>query len=415
MKREIVINRRQEAFKEHVSGSITVLFAGDLVKRSADSTYPFIVNRNFYYLTQCDEDGLIYVQLRNAVGNKEILFIKDHNPVLEKWVGKSLTKDEAIHKSGVFMIQPLSQFESFFARTLSRNDIQTLYIDSERDQLTHRNSEAETFVHRIQRLYPGLHILNINQKLNKMRTIKSNAEVELIKEAIDVTRLGIEALVSKLQPGRFEYQAVADFKYELNLKHCDVSFDTIAASGKDATVLHYVSNHKEMKDGDLLLLDCGAAFKHYCGDISRTFPVNGKFTDRQREAYEIVLEAQNEVIKAIKPGVSLIQLNEIVRNVYKERCVQAKMIEAPEHVDEVYYHSVSHSVGLDTHDVGMFEGAVLEPGMVITVEPGLYLEHEGIGIRIEDDVLVTETGCENLSSSILKTVEEIETFMNLSK
>ena len=415
MKREIVINRRQEAFKEHVSGSITVLFAGDLVKRSADSTYPFIVNRNFYYLTQCDEDGLIYVQLRNAVGNKEILFIKDHNPVLEKWVGKSLTKDEAIHKSGVFMIQPLSQFESFFARTLSRNDIQTLYIDSERDQLTHRNSEAETFVHRIQRLYPGLHILNINQKLNKMRTIKSNAEVELIKEAIDVTRLGIEALVSKLQPGRFEYQAVADFKYELILKHCDVSFDTIAASGKDATVLHYVSNHKEMKDGDLLLLDCGAAFKHYCGDISRTFPVNGKFTDRQREAYEIVLEAQNEVIKAIKPGVTLIQLNEIVRNVYKERCVQAKMIEAPEHVDEVYYHSVSHSLGLDTHDVGMFEGAVLEPGMVITVEPGLYLEHEGIGIRIEDDVLVTETGCENLSSSILKTVEEIETFMNLSK
>ena len=415
MKREIVINRRQEAFKEHVSGSITVLFAGDLVKRSADSTYPFIVNRNFYYLTQCDEDGLIYVQLRNALGNKEILFIKDHNPVLEKWVGKSLTKDEAIHKSGVFMIQPLSQFESFFARTLSRNDIQTLYIDSERDQLTHRNSEAEHFVHRIQRLYPGLHILNINQKLNKMRTIKSDAEVELIKEAIDVTRLGIEALVSKLKPGRFEYQAVADFKYELNLKDCDVSFDTIAASGKDATVLHYVSNHKEMKDGDLLLLDCGAAFKHYCGDISRTFPVNGKFTDRQREAYEIVLEAQNEVIKAIKPGVTLIQLNEVVRNVYKERCVQAKMIDAPEHVDEVYYHSVSHSLGLDTHDVGMFEGAVLEPGMVITVEPGLYLEHEGIGIRIEDDVLVTETGCENLSSSILKTVEEIEAFMNLSK
>ena len=204
MKREIVINRRQEAFKDHVSGSITVLFAGDLVKRSADSTYPFIVNRNFYYLTQCDEDGLIYVQLRNAVGNKEILFIKDHNPVLEKWVGKSLTKDEAIHKSGVFMIQPLSQFESFFARTLSRNDIQTLYIDSERDQLTHRNSEAEHFVHRIQRLYPGLHILNINQKLNKMRTIKSDAEVELIKEAIDVTRLGIETLVSKLKPGRVE-------------------------------------------------------------------------------------------------------------------------------------------------------------------------------------------------------------------
>ena len=415
MKRELIINRRHAAFSEHVSGSITVLFAGDNVKRSADSTYPFTVNRNFYYLTQCDEDGLIYVQLRNAVGHKEILFIKDHNPVMEKWVGKSLSKDDAIHKSGVFMIQPLSQFEAFFARTLSRNDIQTLYIDSERDQLTHRISEAENFVQRIRRLYPGLHIVNINQRLNKMRTIKADAEVEMIKEAIDITRVGIESLVSKLKPGKLEYQAVADFKYELNLRHCDVSFDTIAASGKDATVLHYVSNHKEMQDGDLLLLDCGAAFKHYCGDISRTFPVNGKFSERQREAYEIVLEAQSEVIKAIKPGVTLIQLNEIVRNVYKERCVEAKMIEAPEQVDDIYYHSVSHSLGLDTHDVGMFEGTLLEPGMVITVEPGLYLEHESIGIRIEDDVLVTETGCVNLSSSILKTVEEIESFMNLSK
>ena len=168
-------------------------------------------------------------------------------------------------------------------------------------------------------------------------------------------------------------------------------------------------------DGELLLLDCGATFKHYCGDISRTFPVNGKFTERQKEAYEIVLEAQAEVIRAIKPGVTLIQLNEIVRNVYRDRCVQAKMIDDPEQVDEIYYHSVSHSLGLDTHDVGMFEGAVLEPGMVITVEPGLYLEREGIGIRIEDDVLVTEKGCVNLSESILKTVEEIEAFMNLSK
>ena len=415
MKCEDAINRRQEVFKDHVSGSITVLFSGDLVKRSADSTYPFIVNRNFYYLTQCDEDGLIYVQLRNAVGNKEILFIKDHNPVMEKWVGKYIAKDEAIQKSGVLMIQPLSQFEVFFARTLSRNDLHTLYIDSERDQLTHRNSEAETFTHRIKNLYPGLNIININQKVNRMRTIKSDAEVELIKEAIEATRLGIEALVSKLEPGRFEYQAVADFKYELNLKHCDVSFDIIAASGKDATILHYVSNHKEMMDGELLLLDCGATFKHYCGDISRTFPVNGKFTERQKEAYEIVLEAQAEVIRAIKPGVTLIQLNEIVRNVYRDRCVQAKMIDDPEQVDEIYYHSVSHSLGLDTHDVGMFEGAVLEPRMVITVEPGLYLEREGIGIRIEDDVLVTEKGCVNLSESILKTVEEIEAFMNLSK
>lgn len=415
MKRETIIKRRNELLKENKKGSITVLFSGDLVKRSADSTYPFVVNRNFYYLTNCEEDSLIYVYINTENVSKEILFIKDYNPLEEKWVGKSLTKDEAIHKSGIFIVQPLSQFESIFTRTLARNDVDTIYVDSERDSFKQRLNEAEKFTKKLSDSYPHLKVININQKINLMRTVKSDEEIEEMKNAIEVTREGIEFILKNIKPGRYEYQSAADFEYQCALNNAKLAFDTIVASGKDATILHYVTNQKPLVENDLVLFDLGASVNHYCADISRTFPVSGKFTDRQKTFYTIVLKAQEEVIKAIKPGVTLIQLNEIVRSVYKDECVKANIIESEDQVDQVYYHSVSHSLGLDTHDVGLVEGAVLRPGMVVTVEPGLYSEKESIGIRIEDDVLVTEDGSINLSSSILKSVEEIETYMNLSK
>ena len=415
MKRETIIKRRNELLKDQKKGSITVLFSGDLVKRSADSSYPFVVNRNFYYLTNCDEDSLIYVYINTENVSKEMLFIKDYNPLEEKWVGKSLTKDEVIHKSGVFIVYPLSQFESIFTRTLARNDVDTIYVDSERDSFKQRTNEAEAFTKRLNESYPNLHVININHKINLLRTIKSEEEVDEIRSSVEVTRKGIEFILKNLQPGRYEYQSAADFEYQCGLHNATLSFDTIAASGKDATILHYVTNQKALKENELVLFDLGASVNHYCADISRTFPVSGTFTDRQKIFYNIVLKAQEEVIKAIKPGLTLIQLNEIVRSVYKTECVKANIIDSEDQVDQVYYHSVSHSLGLDTHDVGLVEGAVLKPGMVITVEPGLYSEKESIGIRIEDDVLVTEDGCVNLSSSILKTVEEIEAFMNLSK
>lgn len=414
MKRETIIKRRNELLKDNKKGSITVLFSGDLVKKSADSTYPFVVNRNFYYLTHCDEDSLIYVYINTENVSKEILFIKDYNPLEEKWVGKSLTKEEAIHKSGVFIIQPLSQFESIFTRTLSRNDVDTIYVDSERDSFKQRMNEAEKFTKKLSDSYPHLKVININHKINLLRTIKSDEEINEIKSSIEVTRKGIEFILKNIKPGRYEYQSAADFEYQCALNNATLAFDTIVASGKDATILHYVTNQKPLVENDLVLFDLGASVNHYCADISRTFPVSGKFTERQKTFYNIVLKAQEEVIKAIKPGVTLIQLNEIVRSVYKVECVKANIIESEDQVDQVYYHSVSHSLGLDTHDVGLVEGAVLKPGMVVTVEPGLYSEKESIGIRIEDDVLVTEDGSINLSSSILKTVEEIEAYMNLS-
>lgn len=407
--------RREALFKSMETGSIAVLFAGDLIKRSADATYPFSVNRNFFYLTGLDEDSLILVLMKTMTLQREILFIKDYNPLLEKWVGKSLKEDEAKVISEVQVIQSLSNYEASLGRLIDRNGITTLNIDTERDSLNARTMEGEAFGRKIHKLYPGMKVVNLNPVINAMRAIKSEDEIEAIRKAIEITRKAIENAVIKMKAGRKEYEVVADFNHTLALENSENAFETIAASGPNACTLHYVSNQETLKDNELILLDLGAASNHYCADISRTFPINGKFTERQKTFYSIVLEAQENVIKAIKPGVTLGDLNTIVKQTYAKACVDAKIVDDPSQIDTVYYHGVSHFLGLDTHDVGQMDGMSLRPGMVITVEPGLYSAAEGIGIRIEDDVLVTETGHEVLSSSILKSIKDIEAFMNQSQ
>lgn len=407
--------RRETLFKSMDIGSIAVLFAGDLIKRSADATYPFSVNRNFFYLTGLDEDSLVVVLMKTMTLQREILFIKDSNPLLEKWVGKSLKEDEAKAISEIQVIQSLSNYEASLGRLIDRNGITTLYIDTERDSLNARTMEGEAFGRKIHKLYPGMKVVNLNPVINAMRVIKSDDEIDQIRKAIDITRKAIENAVTKMRVGRKEYEVVADFNHTLALENSENAFETIAASGSNACTLHYVSNQETLKDNELILLDLGAAHNHYCADISRTFPINGTFTERQKTFYSIVLEAQENVIKAIKPGVTLGDLNTIVKQTYAKACVDAKIVEDPSKIDTVYYHGVSHFLGLDTHDVGQMDGMALKPGMVITVEPGLYSAVEGIGIRIEDDVLVTETGGEVLSSGILKSIKDIEAFMNQSQ
>ena len=407
--------RRNNLFKTMEAGSIAVLCSGDLIKRSADATYPFSVNRNFLYLTGLDEDSLILIMMKTASAQKEILFIKDYNPLMEKWVGKSIKEEEAKSISDVMQVLSLSSYESTLGRLIDRNGITTVVIDTERDSLNARVMEGEAFGRKVHKLYPGMKVVNLNHVINAFRVIKTDEEIADMKKAIEITRKGVEYAVSRMRPGRKEYEVVADFNYKLALENSENAFETIAASGANACTLHYVSNQETLVDGDLILLDLGAAYNHYCADISRTFPINGKFTERQKEFYSIVLQAQANVIKAIRPGVTLGDLNTIVKQTYAKACVDAKIVDDPSKIDTVYYHGVSHVLGLDTHDVGSIDGMLLKPGMVITVEPGLYSSTEGIGIRIEDDVLVTETGCEVLSPNILKSIEDIEAFMNQSK
>jgi Xaa-Pro aminopeptidase len=406
------VTRRQALIDQLPQNSLSVLFSGDLVKRSADAMYPFSVNRNFYYLTGLDEDSLVLMIVKLPQQVKTILFIKDADPVMEKWVGKSIPADVATAISGITSIQTVSSFESVLARTLDRNPITTLGIDSERESLKGRPMEGAGFAQKMLSLYPGLGFINLKPIISSLRTIKSEDEIERLRQAIAITREGVLALMKGLRPGRMEYEVVADFDHVLGLHHSTNAFETIAASGANACTLHYVNNDQVLNDNELVLLDLGATKAHYCADISRTFPISGRFSPRQATLYGLVLEAQHAVFEAIKPGVTLLELNTIVKNVYAKRCVEEGVIASADQVDTVYYHSVSHFLGLDTHDVGQLEGMKLVPGMVITVEPGLYVANEGIGIRIEDDVLVTETGMENLSVAIPKTINEIESILN---
>ncbi len=406
--------RRQQIIEKMPNNSLAVFFASDLIRRSADATYDFSVNRNFYYLCNCDEDGLILFIVKTEHSTTERLFIKDYNPTYEKWVGHSLKSEDANKQSGIERIHTISEFDEVLAHTLERNPITSILIDAERNSLNNREIEGEKFAKLIHKTYPAISVQNINHTINALRTIKSKQEIEYIKEAIHITQKGIERLLKDLKPGKLEYEVVADFNYQLALDKADNAFGTIAASGANACILHYVNNGAKLLDNTLILLDLGAAYRHYNADITRTFPVNGKFNDRQKIFYQIVLDAQNEVIKSIKPGLTTSQLNEIVKKHYAKACVAHAIIDSEEEVSSVYYHGVSHFLGLDTHDVGQLENILLKPGMVITVEPGLYSSKEGIGIRIEDDVLVTETGCEVLSKGILKTIEDIEKFMHIS-
>lgn len=403
---------RIDAMKEN---SLAFYFAGSLIPSSADAHYPFIVNRNFYYLTGLKEDELILMIQKTALGVKESLWIKDANPMMEKWVGRFTKAEEAQDISGVLVINTLSNFEAYLDRVLLSNEIEHVYIDAERQHLKLAHTAVEHFAQDITKAYPHIQIHNVNKSLAKQRRIKSESELEMMVKAMHVTHRGLNRILSELKPGRYEYQVAADFSYQVQLENCTHAFSTIAASGSDATILHYVENSKALKEGDLILCDLGAAYQNYASDITRTYPVSGRFSPRQKELYEIVLKAQEAVINAIKPGISLLELNNIVKEVYKIECVRANVIEKAEDVDTVYYHGVSHLLGLDTHDVGHLEGMKLEEGMVITVEPGLYSAVEGIGIRIEDNILVTKTGSQNLSAFIEKSVEDIEAILNPSK
>nr|WP_280521242.1 M24B family metallopeptidase [Paenibacillus mangrovi] len=232
-----------------------------------------------------------------------------------------------------------------------------------------------------------------------------------MKRAIEITKDGIERIASHMRPGINEAELEAHFSFNLRVsgsKH--YAFDPIVAGGARATVLHYEDNEQVVQDGELVLIDIGAEFDHYNADITRTLPVSGTFSERQKSIYNLVLKAELEVIKAIKPGIPFANLNEITKQVLAEGCKDLGLIGNDQELANFYYHGVSHGLGLDTHDVGDYN-IELQPGMVLTVEPGIYITEEGIGIRIEDDVLVTADGCEVLSEGILKTVDEIEAFM----
>ena len=413
--RFFIDNRRKLAARLE-EGSAAVLFAGKAPLKRGDEYYPFSPDRNFYYVTGVERENCVFLMAKVAGGLQETLFIPRDNGILAKWVGANMTVEEAEEISGMTDIRPIDAFADDFAQMVFRNNITKIYLDLEHREWDDVLTPALRFAKELREKYPAMAVGDLYPIFGDLRLIKEPYELEKMRKAMDITRIGVEAMMANARPGMMEYEIEAHFDFTL-MQHGarEKAFQTIAAAGERGTILHYTKNNGKTKDGDLLLVDCGAQVDWYNGDISRTFPVNGKFTERQKLVYNIVLEGQQKVIDAIRPGQPFSRLNEILKEHYLEALKEIGLVKTMADVAKYYYHGVSHYLGAETHDIGRYTERVLQPGMVLTVEPGLYIEEWGIGIRIEDDTLVTEDGCEIMTKDMIKTVEEIEAFMAKGK
>lgn len=407
MNKEFYKNNRSKVLESVDDNSLLILFAGKAPKKTADEKYPFTPNRNFYYLTGIDEENHILVLSKINGKTNEYLFIKEVDPIAEKWEGKTIRKEEVSEICMIEDVKYLGEFNNFIEKVVLNKEEINIYLDLEAGNTSYK------YVNEIKHKYYNINIKNAFKLIGNLRLIKTDEEVSRIRKAIDITIEGVKELMRNSKSGIKEYELEAYFDFICKKNGVkDFAFKTIAAAGKNATVLYYVTNDSELKDGDLILFDLGAQYKYYNGDISRTFPINGKFTERQKEVYNAVLRVNEKVIKEMKPGVKFVDLNKKAKDWISEECISLGLMTEKDDVSKFYYHSIGHSLGMDTHDIELENRDVtFEPGMIYTVEPGIYIENEGIGIRIEDDVLITEDGNEVLTKEMIKTVEEIEAFM----
>lgn len=413
MNKNFVVKNRQKLCKQMVDNSILVFFAGKAKHRSADQGYEFTPNRNFWYLTSLDKEEYVLVITKFHGKVDEILFINEPNPDIEKWTGIRLRVEEVKEISGIQKIRFLSDFNNYFVKVLQDTYFENIYLDTIYQEEGFTSNGLE-FAKYIQTHFPHLNVKSTNQIIYDLRTIKEDIEIEYIKKAIDITNIGIQNIMKNASPGILERQLEAYYDFSIKYHGANHrSFKTIMASGKNAVILHYEENKAIIEDNTLILFDLGSEYEYYCSDISRTIPANGKFTPRQIEVYESVLRVNEAMIKMVKPGLLWKDFLGIAKDMLADECIKLGLITDKKDVDKYYYHGVGHYLGLDVHDVGRRDNLErsFEKGMVITVEPGLYIAEEGIGIRIEDDVLVTETGHENLSKDIIKSVDDIENFM----
>jgi Xaa-Pro aminopeptidase len=410
--------RRTTYASKVVEPSLSLFFSGRAPQRSADQNYLFSVNRNFYYLTGIDQQHVVLLIAKGAHKTDSYLFIEPIDPVKALWDGAGLSFEEAaeIAQIDVKNVKPIDTLNLFVSQLLSTNrralygQVETIYLDLERQSDTSSQTPAQLFAQYLQKDYPFVSIKTNQMILAEQRMIKDQSEIDTIRKAISITDEGLSRIMKHLAPGKTEFGMQAEYNYVLNYHRTTPSFDTIAASGKNATILHYIENKDEIKDHTLLLLDLGVELDHYCSDITRVFPANGTFTERQKAVYEVVLEANKKTIEWLKPGVTLKEFNDFGKSILIEGAKKLGLIKEDSEIDKYYYHGLGHYLGLDVHDVGNYSLPIPE-GALITVEPGLYIAEESIGIRIEDDVVVTKDGAINLSKQIIKEVKDIEAFM----
>lgn len=390
-----IFKERRELLRQKMGKGIGLVLAGEEY-----SGERFMVNPDFYYLTGIDDEpGAILILASAEKRRKEMLLLKPRNPEAERREGERLSLGEELRKqTGFKYIHRTDELGRWLNRFL--NNCDTLCVLSRPASYTEPIPEDLKIFGELQSRHLNARIKDCTNLITRTRSLKSEAELSLMQEAVRITESGLKEVFSQIKPGMSEKQVQVIFENHCRAKGAKyLAFPSIIGSGHSSTVLHYTKNKAEIKNGDLMVLDLGAEYDHYAADITRTIPVSGKFTPRQREIYEIVWSAQQEAMKKIRPGV-------IIDNLYDA----AYEIISKAGYGDYFIHGLSHFIGLEVHDVGLYDEP-LQPGMVISVEPGIYIPEEDLGVRIEDDVLITKTGYKLLTDGIPTQVEQLEKFI----
>lgn len=407
-----------------IPNALAIFSSNPQITENGDALYGYKPNSDLVWLTGITQEKtllVLYPDNQNGQG-KSILFIQQPNELLEKWNGHLLRKEEAKTISGIDEIYYLEEFDTMLKVWMHHAD-HCYLATNENDRLDpHAFRTDLAFIHQIQREYPLHQYLRAARILKKLRAVKTSEEIEVIKEAVDITDKAFQRVLKFVQPGVYEYEIEAEITHEfLRNRATRHAYHPIIASGKNACILHYIDNNQECKDGSLILLDFGAEYGNYNADLSRTIPVNGRFSKRQKEVYNACLEVHRYCASILKPGINYAdyialvndKMNEVLIGLGLYTLEEANNVPAGQEplYRKYFYHGIGHHIGLDVHDVGTRNEPITE-GMYFTIEPGIYIAEENIGVRIENNYWITKEGNIDLYSHIPITVEEIEEAMS---
>ncbi|MCE2613707.1 aminopeptidase P family protein [Flavobacteriaceae bacterium D16] len=420
----LFIKNRKKFMADMKPKSLAVFNSNDIYPVSADSTMPFEQHRDIFYLSGVDQEESILLLFPDAMEEKhrEVLFVRETNAHIAVWEGEKLSKEKATKVSGIKSIYWLSDFDKVFFDLMTEADLVYFNTNEHYRQAVVTETREDRFIKKCKSDFPAHQWAKSNPILQKLRGVKEPEELQLMQKACDITNKGFRRVLSFVKPGVWEYEIEAEFLHEfIRNRSKGFAYTPIIASGNNANVLHYIENNQQCKAGDLILMDVGAEYANYSSDMTRTIPVSGRFTDRQKEVYNAVLRVKDEATKMLVPGAFWAEYHKEVGKLMTSELLSLGLLDKADVQNEnpdwpaykkYFMHGTSHHIGLDTHDYGELK-APMKANMVFTVEPGIYLPDEGFGIRLEDDVVIQEKGApSNLMGHIPIEAEEIETIMN---
>ncbi|WP_298793020.1 aminopeptidase P family protein [uncultured Allomuricauda sp.] len=421
---QLFIKNRKKFMAQMKPKSIAVFNSNDIYPISADSTMAFEQHRDIFYLSGADQEETILLLFPDALDKKhrEILFVRETNEHIAVWEGAKLTKEQGTQVSGIETIYWLTDFDKVFFDLMT--EAETIYFNTNEHyrQAVQTQTREDRFIEKCKKDYPAHQWSKSNPILQQIRGIKEPEEIALMQQACNITEKGFRRILGFTKPGVWEYEMEAEFLHEfVRNRSKGFAYTPIIAAGNNANVLHYIENNQQLKDGDLILMDLAAEYANYASDMTRTIPANGRFTDRQKAVYNAVLRVKNEATKMLVPGVIWAEYHKEVGHIMTSELLGLGLLDKADVQSEnpdwpaykkYFMHGTSHHIGLDTHDYGELK-TPMKPNMVFTVEPGIYIPNEGMGIRLEDDVVIQEKGEPfNLMRNIPIEAEEIEELMN---